>query len=97
MPKIDVISEAVIDSPPMVVYNAFLDEISGVTNWWMPDMQYKQRGDTPIDREGAIFDAIINPTSRMNAKFSCKVTKIVEGKLLEDDVSGCFIGTGKWT
>jgi uncharacterized protein YndB with AHSA1/START domain len=97
MPKIETISEAMIDSPPLVVYKAFLDEISGVTNWWMPHMQYKLRGNMPIDREGAIFDAIINPTSRMNAKFSAKVTKIVKGKLLEDDISGCFIGKGKWT
>ena len=97
MPKIDVISEAVIDSPPMVVYKAFLDEIAGVTNWWMPHMKYELRGNIPIDREGAIFDATINPTSRMNAKFFAKVTKIVEGKLLEDEISGCFIGKGIWT
>ena len=32
MPKIDVISEAVIDSPPMVVYKALLNEIAGVTH-----------------------------------------------------------------
>jgi len=97
MPKIDVVSEAIIDSPPMEVYKAFLDEISGVTNWWMPYMKYTMRGDIPIDHEGAVFDAIINPTSRMNAKFTAKVTNIVEGKLLEDDITGCFIGTGKWT
>jgi len=97
MPKTDVVSEAVIDSSPMEVYKVFLDEISGVTNWWMPYMKYELRGDIPIDHEGAVFDATISPKSRMNAKFSSKVTKIVEGKLLEDDITGCFIGTGKWT
>jgi uncharacterized protein YndB with AHSA1/START domain len=97
MPKVDVTSEAVMDNSPMEVYKALMDEISGVTSWWMPHMKYQLRGDVPIDHEGAVFDAIINPTSRMNAKFSAKVTKIVEGKLMEDDISGCFIGTGKWT
>jgi uncharacterized protein YndB with AHSA1/START domain len=97
MPKIDVVSEAVIDSSPMAVYKALLDEISGVTNWWMPYMAYKLRGNMPIDHEGAVFDATINPTSRMNAKFSAKITKIVEGELMEDDITGCFLGTGKWT
>jgi uncharacterized protein YndB with AHSA1/START domain len=97
MPRIDVVSEAVIDSSPMEVYKALLDEIAGVTNWWMPYMQYKLRGDIPINHEGAIYDATISPTSRMNAKFSAKLTKIVEGKLIEEDVSGCFIGTASWT
>jgi hypothetical protein len=97
MTKIDVTSEAVIDSSPMAVYKALLDEISGVTNWWMPHMKYALRGDVPINHEGAVFDATINPTSRMNAKFSAKVTKIVEGALIEDDITGCFLGTGKWT
>jgi len=97
MPKIDVISEAVIDSPPMVVYKAILNEASGVTHWWMPYMEFKLRGDMPIDREGAIFDATINPTSRMNAKFSAKLTKIVEAKLIEEEIAGCFVGTASWT
>jgi len=97
MPKFDVIDEAVIDSPPMAVYTALLNEIKGVTHWWMPHMEFKMRGDVPIDREGAIFDATISPTSRMNAKFSAKITKIVEAKLIEDDITGDFVGTGKWT
>jgi uncharacterized protein YndB with AHSA1/START domain len=97
MPKIDVVSEAVIDSSPMEVYKALLDEIAGVTNWWMPYMRYKLRGDIPINHEGAIYDATISPTSRMNAKFSAKLTKIVEGKLIEEEIAGCFIGTASWT
>ena len=97
MPKINVVSEAVIDSPPMAVYKALLDEISGVTHWWMPDMAFKLRGDIPIDNEGAIYDATISPASRMNAKFSAKLTKIVEGKLIEEEIAGCFIGTASWT
>jgi hypothetical protein len=63
----------------------------------MPYMQYKLRGDIPINHEGAIYDATISPTSRMNAKFSAKLTKIVEGKLIEEEIAGCFIGTASWT
>jgi hypothetical protein len=96
MPIIDAIDEVIIDSPPMEVYKALLNEISGVTDWWMPYMKFKLRGDTPIDHEGAVYEATISPTSRMNVKFSAKMTKIVEGKLIEEAVSGCFIGTASW-
>ena len=96
MPKIDAIDEVIIDSPPIEVYKALLNEISGVTDWWMPYMKFKLRGDTPIDHEGAVYEATISPTSRMNVKFSAKMTKIVEGKLIEEAVSGCFIGTASW-
>ena len=96
MPKIDAIDEVIIDSSPMEVYKALLNEVSGVTDWWMPYMKFKLRGDTPIDHEGAVYEATISPTSRMNVKFSAKMTKIVEGKLIEEEVSGCFIGTASW-
>ena len=60
-------------------------------------MAFKLRGDIPIDREGAVYDATISPTSRMNVKFSAKVTKIVEAKLIEEEIAGDFVGTGGWT
>ena len=97
MPKIDVLDEAVIDSPPTVVYKAILDMYAGVTNWWMPYCESKLRGDIPVDREGAIFDVTINPTSRMNIKVSDRVTKIVEAKSIEVEIAGDFVGTGEWT
>jgi hypothetical protein len=97
MPRIDDIHEVIIDSPPLVVYEALLNEVAGVTHWWMPYMAFKLRGDIPIDHEGAIYDATISPTSRMNAKFSAKLTKIVEAKLIEENVAGCFVGTASWT
>ncbi len=75
MPKYDVTDEAVIDSPHMVVYKAVLDKYAGVTNWWTPILEFKLRGDLPIDQEGAIGDI----TSK-SAKCSFKVTKIAEGK-----------------
>jgi uncharacterized protein YndB with AHSA1/START domain len=97
MPKIDYVGEVIIDNPPMAVYKALLNEVAGVTQWWMPSMAFKLRGDTPIDHEGAIYDATINPTSRMKAKFSAKLTKIVEAKLMEEDIAGDFVGTASWT
>jgi len=97
MPRIDAMNEAIIVGQPMEVYKALLNEVSGVTNWWMPYMAFKLKVDIPIDHEGAVYEATISPTSRMNAKFSAKMTKIVEAKLIEEEVTGSFIGTGSWT
>ena len=33
----------------------------------------------------------------MNTKFSAKITKIVESRLIEEKVSGSFVGTASWT
>ena len=97
MPKIDVIDEAVIDSPPRVVYKAILNEYAGVTHWWMPHFGFKLRGDMPTLHEGAIVDITANPKSRINAKFSAKITKIVEAKSWVEELTGDFVGTGEWT
>ncbi len=98
MPKIDVTDEAIIDSPPLVVYNAILAEFSGITHWWMPYLGFKLRGDAPVDHEGAVFDLTVFPKSRiMQSKISVKVNKIVEAKSIELDFSGDFLGTEKYT
>jgi len=97
VPRIDSVDEVIIANTPMEVYKALLDEVAGVTHWWMPYMAFKLKGDIPIDHEGAVYEATINPTSRMNVKFSAKMTKIVEGKLIEEEVSGSFVGTASWT
>jgi hypothetical protein len=96
MPKIDVLDEAVIDATPMVVYKAILDEVVGVTHWWIPDIEFKLRGDMPIVREGAIVDVTIRD-SGVTTKFSGKFTKIVEAKSIEEDYAGDWVGTGTWT
>jgi hypothetical protein len=96
MPRIDAVEEAVIDSPPMVVYKAILSEYAGVTHWWMPDFESKPRGDKPIIREGAIVD-ITAHSKGVTIKFSAKMTKIVEGESIEMEYAGDFVGTGKWT
>ena len=60
-------------------------------------MEFKLRGDIPIDHEGAIYDATISPKSRMNAKFSAKVTKIVEANSIELEMTGALVGTEYYT
>jgi uncharacterized protein YndB with AHSA1/START domain len=98
MPKIDVTDEAVIDAPPMGVYKAILNEFSGVTHWWMPYNGFKLRGDMSVDREGAVFDLVVFPNSRIaSSKISVRMTKIVEAKSIELDFSGDFVGTEEYT
>ena len=61
-------------------------------------MAFKLRGVLPIDHEGAVVDAIAFPKSRTRkAKASYKMTRIVEGKSIEYEETGAFVGTGKWT
>jgi uncharacterized protein YndB with AHSA1/START domain len=97
MPKIDRLDETVIDAPPMVVYKAILDEYAGVTHWWMPYLEYKLKGDTPIDREGAIGEMTFHFSKRASSKSSFKVAKIVEAELIEMEYAGDIVGTGAWT
>jgi hypothetical protein len=94
--NIYVVDETVIDSPPMVVFKSILNEFAGITHWWMPYLESKLRGDMPIDREGAIVDITVHMRG-VTSKFSYKLTKIVEGKLIESEFTGDYVGTGKWT
>ena len=96
MPKFEVIDGAVMDAPPMAVFKAVLDEYSGVTHLWMPDLEFKPRAGNPMDREGSICDTTVRGHG-MVAKFSEKVTKIEPGKSLDFDMTGDFSGTEKWT
>jgi uncharacterized protein YndB with AHSA1/START domain len=95
MPKIDVVDEVVIDSPIIVVFKAVLNEHAGVTHWWMPYWESKLRGETPMDHEGVIFDITVH--GRHAPRFSARITKIVEGKLIQMEDEGDFAGTGTWT
>jgi uncharacterized protein YndB with AHSA1/START domain len=96
MPKIDVTDEGVIDAPPMAVYKAILNEYAGVTHWWLPFLEFKLKGDLPIDREGAIFE--MKGNSKGMRPISAKMTKIVETKSIEYDMfAGDLVGTGTWT
>jgi hypothetical protein len=71
----------------MVVYKAVLNEYAGVTHWWMPILELKPRENIPINCEGAICD-ITARNSGVAAKFSCKITKIVEAKSIEVEYTG---------
>jgi uncharacterized protein YndB with AHSA1/START domain len=95
MSKIDVVDEAVIDSSPLTVFKAILNEHAGVTHWWMPYWESKLRGEKPMDQEGAIFDIKVH--GKHTPRFSARITKIVEGRLIETKVEGDFSGTGTWT
>jgi hypothetical protein len=89
------VDEAVIDSPPLVVFKAILNESAGITHWWMPHWESKSRGEPPFDCEGAIFDITVH--GKHAPRFSGKITKIAEGKLIEVELRGDFAGTGTWT
>jgi hypothetical protein len=95
MPKFDDVEEAVIDSPPMAVYNAVLNEFAGVTNWWMPQREWKLRGNMPI-REGAICDLTMHAKG-VTSKASVKVAKLEEAKSIGLEFMGDFLGTEEWT
>ena len=95
MPKIDAVDEATIDASPMAVYKAVVDEYAGLTHWWMPYFELTPRGNAPLFGEGAIVDLIVH--GRGTPKFTAKITKIVEGKSIDMEYTGDFVGTGKWT
>ena len=95
MAKIDATDEIVMDGPSMTVYTAFLSEFFGVTNWWMPHIRFNPMGSIARESEG--FDAIIKPESRNSLRCSAKIAKLVEGKLIELEYAGDFVGTGVYT
>ena len=97
MAKLDVTDEAIIEGPPLTVYNAFLNELSGISQWWMPNLQCTSRGGKLICNEGEIFDATIHPKNRLKVRVSCKITKLVEAKTIAIEYAGDFIGTGEYT
>jgi len=47
-------------------------------------------------REGSFIESTIHEKG-LTTKFSFKVTKIVEGKSIEYNITGDSVGNGKWT
>jgi hypothetical protein len=89
--------EAIIDGSPMVIYKAILNEYAGHTHWW-PSQESKLQGNVPFDSEGAIVEIIIHSErARGTPRFCYKLTKMVEGKSIDVEVTGDIEGTGKWT
>jgi hypothetical protein len=61
----------------------------------MPHWESKLRKETPVNREGTIFDVTVH--GKHTPRFSSRIMKVVEAKLIEVEVRGDFEGTGKWT
>lgn len=97
MAKVDVTDEAILVGSPQTVYNTFLNELSGITQWWMPHLQCKSREGKLLCHEGDVFDATIHPESRLKVKVSCKITKLAEAKSIDIEYEGDFVGTGEYT
>jgi hypothetical protein len=95
MPKADATDEAVIDAPPLVVYKAVLDEYAGRTMLWMPFVEIKSKGNIAMDCEGGICD-VITRSHGLSGKFTDKVTKLEEGKLIALELAGDLVGTETW-
>lgn len=95
MPKFNVVDESIIDAPPLVVCKAILDELAGVSNWWLPDVETKVIGNIPPGRAGMISEIRVHRTG--NARFTWKLTRIVDGELIDIKYGGDFAGNGKWT
>ncbi len=93
-PKYNVVDEGIVEAESVVVFKAVMDELAGVTHWSPPNVTHKIRGDAPL-QEGSIFDSSIKAKG-LTTRFTHKVTKIVEGKSIEYDVTGDAIGVGKW-
>ena len=96
MAKIDVTDEAIIDAQPIEVYNAILDLYAGNAKWAPSTTIYKLRGDKPTLCEGSIVDMTIRD-GRVAFNVSGKFKKLLEAKLIEEEIAGAFVGTGTWT
>jgi hypothetical protein len=96
MPKIDVTDEAIIDAKPKEVYKTILNEYAGVTHLFMPALESKLREDKPAICEGAVCD-VMGHSHGLTTKFSVKVTKLEEGKSIELELAGDFLGNETWT
>ena len=95
MARVDVVDDAIIGGTPQVVSRAIMDEVQGITHWWMPYYESTPRGEGPHDKEGATFDVTIH--GKHPTRFSSRITKIVESKSVEVKLTGDFEGTGEWT
>ncbi len=96
MPKFVVVDEAIINAPPLAVYKAILNEYSGVTHLWLPELEFKPRNGNPMDCVGAICDTKARRHG-LTGRFSEKVTAIEPTTFIELELSGDFTGNEKWT
>jgi hypothetical protein len=95
LPKVDATDTGIINASPMAVYNAVMDEYSGVTRLWTSFLECRPRGDKPMDTEGAVCDLTIHKYG-MAARFSDKFIKTTQGKSIDLELSGDLIGNETW-
>lgn len=88
------VDEAMIDALPDRVFNAVLDECSGVIHWWMPMYEIKPRANTPVRKTGMVSDVVLHGVGTL--RFSWTVIKLMEGKSIEVKYDGDFDATGEW-
>src|ERR1039457_4348411 len=102
MTTYDLLDEATIVATPAEVVRALLDEAAGRSQWWLPFVQMRQRGDKPPSEIGAILDFTVNDGSLgqrlATVRFSGRVTVFEpERRLVMDYFDGDFRGTAEWT
>jgi len=97
MPTFNIVDEAIIDSDPITVFQAILNELSGTTHWWMPYSESTFRGNTKtINQPGAIIDIIIHST--ITSRFSERFIDITANKRIQVEIfEGDFLGNSEWT
>ncbi len=96
MPRYDVVDKAIIDAEPSVTFKAMNDEVTGVSNWWMPHWEGKVRGNEKEVQVGSIIDIKIHRFGTQ--KVAAKCIEMVENKMAKFEYfEGAFIGTGEWT
>ncbi len=91
-------NEAIINGSPEIVYKAILNEYGGFTHWWTFIQESIPRGNVPIDQEGSLVDIVIHSErAKGTPKFTYKLTKMVEAKSIDVEVTGNIEGKAKWT
>jgi uncharacterized protein YndB with AHSA1/START domain len=92
-----VVTEAIIDAPPGVVYKAVLDEYAGAAHWGVPYKDAKIKDGSPIGVNMVSDVTVLGPMG-MKGGFTFKVTKVEEGKLIYGEyLTGDFKGSEEFT
>ncbi len=96
------VDTAVISASPADVMQALLDEVAGVSHWWLPYLRMQQRGELPFPEVGAAADITVSPQGALDSRFksghfSLRVLEVEEDRqLLLEYFDGDFRGTGEW-
>jgi hypothetical protein len=61
----NVTDEGIIHFPREIVWEAFMDELDGARNWWLPFWEADPVGEVPVSRPGGEFKATVHPPSRL--------------------------------